>query len=307
MPRATRFAHPLTRLAAGSLVGLFAVGVGAVTHTAAAEPAPCSGTITASTTCTVAPGATVLFTLKGGNGGAGGTGGNGGSGGAGGANIDTMAPGGPGGLGGVGAEGGFGGAGAKISGSYTNSTGAAVTFTVTVGLDGMPGLDGFHGVNGALGVAGDPGTPGGYGGSGTDGGAGADGSPTEVYIDATLIARAGGGSGGTGGTGGTGGEGGAPGGGSGSAGAPGTPGATGVDGTVEPTPLPSGWEALATDANEAPFASFDQRVPTEPGSGGGIPDAGAASGDVMRAAAVVLVGGVIMAMVSRRRARAVVR
>lgn len=230
------------------------------TSPASATPAPaCTslGTITADATCILQDGEQLQFTLKGGNGGAGGSGGDAGRGGDGWDGTDPVA----GGLGGRGGRGAIGGAGAKIHGSYTNTSGHAVTVDVAQGADGSPGVAGWDGVPGAdatppiLNVGAD----GSDGQSGTDG---ADGTAATITVDATLVAAAGGGTGGQGGSGGVGGEGGAGvTGGEGRDGFDGSDGMPGTGGVSTPSPLPSGWTALSTSWTEAPAISVTAALP----------------------------------------------
>lgn len=235
--------------------------VGGLSHpvSAANQKGTCAstGAFSSSGTCTVLPGETISFTIKGGNGGPGGNGGQGGKGGDSFNYYDgnDMVP--PsickGEPASVGATGGLGGAGAKVSGSYTNNSGSTVTLTVTVGANGTAGANGTNGAAGANSVSSAPGNDGQPGTNGVDGLAG---TATQI-VSGTVIAAAGGGSGGMGGQGSFGGAGGlfspacqasaTP-----SAPPPPPAAADGSAGTVTPWPLPSGWSTPSTTSSESP-------------------------------------------------------
>jgi hypothetical protein len=195
---------------------------------AAADLLPaCFGTTwTADGSCTVAPGETVVYYVRGADGGRGGDGGQGGTGGLGWTGKATS----PGGAGRVGGFGAAPGAGALIIGTFTNATSAGIVLDLVVGeaaRDGQPG---------AIGAAGDDapedplGFPGFTGGTGGTGGAGSTGGSSSIAVAGTPFVIAGGGTGGTGGTGGQGGQGGGADGSTGISGAPGNPGVSGTSG-----------------------------------------------------------------------------
>lgn len=244
---------------ASALVATAFVGTGAAP--AAAETGTCVsiGMFTVSGGvggCTVLPGETVTVIVKAGNGGAGGIGGFGGVGGDG-CFSNTVNP---GGVGGIGGAGGLAGAGAKVTGTWTNTTGATVTVSVLMGSDGEEGLAGTDGEGGTDAPC--PGTN--AGGTSGDGGEAATfgdaGFATRVLLDSLDIdALPGtGGLGGGGGGGGGGGSGAAP----ASPGNPGGIGTPGLDGAAGQTfmgPLPAGWSFLTTTTAEAPFVSFTGR------------------------------------------------
>jgi hypothetical protein len=195
--------------------------------TAGAAPAlPCApGPVAGDGSCTLAPGASVILLLKGGNGGAGGSGGAGGAGGAGWDGAASV----PAGLGGVGGVGGAGGAGAKWQGVYTNSTADTVLLEFTIGANGADGPDGAAGSPGVDSTQSGAASSGGTGQSGAGGAGGAGGEDTYVQVDSVTIAIAPGGDGGSGGQGGAGGEGGQS---TGTAGRDGTAGSDGAAGAA---------------------------------------------------------------------------
>lgn len=235
--------------------------VGPVAPAGAVSGGTCAAisTFTVSLTCTVVAGETITFVVKGGNGS---TAGDGGAGGAGGGRvgIDPGDPYQPGGAGGAGGVGGAGGAGAKVTGTWTNTTGATVTLTLTVGT--TAGV--FPEPNGAPGTPGsDSSGPPPAGGTGQNGRNGVAGGASKIELNGTQIVFAGGGTGGQGGTGGGGGGGGqllGP----GSNGSPGTAGAAGISGAPQPTPLPSGWSEMSTTTSEAVGITITSVVPDEP-------------------------------------------
>lgn len=209
------------------------------------------GSFSVSGSCTVLDGETVDFVIVGGTGGNGGAGGDGGAGGAGWEDTYSV----PGSSGGSGGPGGTGGLGAKVTGSYSNSTGSTVTLTLTVGAHGDDGANGNPGAAGtdATGpgfVSGGSGTP------GEDGAPGKDGADSMIEIGAVTVVKAGGGTAGLGGGGGAAGFGAVvlvP----ASVGGLGSlivPGDDGVPGTVTPDPLPTGW--TSTNVLETPGVTF---------------------------------------------------
>jgi hypothetical protein len=250
-----RWSVPLTgrRTVVGLAVGvcLSALAAAPPSHAGLVPASPCSdATFTSSGSCTLEAGESITFVVKGGNGGVGGQGGAGGTGG-----MYTQVIPFPltyyGGAGGAGGAGGLGGPGAKVTGTYTNTTGSIVTLNVVVGTDGAAGATGTVGAPG--GVAPNGGGAGGAGLPGQDGGAS---SIAESGSSSPFVVSAGGGSGGPGGGGGDGGN-------PASMGGNGTPGNPGTDnsgvgaaGAVLPSPLPPGWSLATTSIAEAPFVTF---------------------------------------------------
>lgn len=215
----------------------------------AVNPATCTSTTYNSGTnqCTLPAGASIAYVIKGGNGGAGGNGGHGGTGGS---YYPGTYTGGFGGIQGVGA---IGGAGAKVSGTYTNTSGTDEVLTLEVGLNGVPGTAGSNGTPGTNGTSGTPqGQNGQAGGVALAATNGTDGMPTTIMVSITSIAAAEEGLGGTAGTGGNGGLAAtiSSNGVSGQDGINGTPGAAGTGGNMSTT-----W-------TEAPFIQITLVVPS---------------------------------------------
>lgn len=224
-------------------LGVGPTGVGAVTLRGTCATIGTFDTPTTEfpTDCTVLAGETITFTVKGANGGRGGDGGPGGDGG----DYDTNW----GGRGGGPGPGGDGGVGAKVTGTWTNSTGATVTLQIVIGVNGLDGDYGAPGSRGSSFPANAVPTNGGPGGAGTDGGAG---SSSVIMNGSTPIVVADGGTGGSKGTPGSGGLAANPGGG-GAPGNDGTGGSPGDDGVVAfPDTLPVGWTLVTTSINDAP-------------------------------------------------------
>lgn len=182
-----------TAAAASGIALLAATPSAVIAPAASAAIGPCLGqTFNTSSSCTVAPGETIAFTIQGGPGGNGGAGASNGM---------------PGGVGGP------GGIGAKVSGTYINNTVSIQTVTVTVGFAGLDGVDGISpGQDGLLGgpgqasslavmggttivsvsggLGGGFGTGGSAGSNGTNGSAGSNGNltlPVELPSGWTLF------------------------------------------------------------------------------------------------------------------------
>lgn len=132
-------------LAASSLL-VAGLVLGSPVSPASAAVGTClaTGTFTANGSCTVLSGETVVFVVKAANGGRGGSGGPGGAGGTGWTGSAIVA----GGAGGAGGSGGAGGAGAKVTGTYTNTSGSTVSLNLTVLSSGSAGADGPAGADG---------------------------------------------------------------------------------------------------------------------------------------------------------------
>lgn len=230
---------------------------------------------TADGTCTVLAGETVNFVVVGGNGG------NGGdyvvNVGSVGYDDELSGSGVPNGVGGI------GGLGAKVSGAYSNTTGATVTFTLVVGAHGVNGNDYTIATGGEIEVM-----------NGGQGGPGGDGGDSKIVINGVDLVVAGGGKGGLGGT-------------------VSTNGNAGDPGEALPNPLPSGWTselssgtpgitftgtgvAPATTTTVAPTTTVAEKEETTTA----LPQTGSQSGQFMLVALVALgLGGLIT--VSRRR------
>lgn len=185
--------RPFALLAAG-VVSIGGIGLALAPGAQATPVSPCLGqTFTADGACTVESGETIAFTVQGAAGGDGGDA-------YGGSDF-----------------GGAGGLGARVTGSYTNTSGSVVTLDVYVGIPGMAGADGTE-LN-------------------PDGLNGSDGSGSAIVIDSTPIVAAGGGDGGTGAIDGV------------------SDGNAGADGQMTiPASLPSGWTYAA--AGGLPQVSF---------------------------------------------------
>lgn len=278
-----------TGVIAGATAAVALLGAATTAGAAPVGPRPPSSTCSSlgkvttvgSDSCSIAPGETIVITVKGANGGSGGAGGNGGAGG-------TYYLGAVGGAGGLGGAGGTGGVGAKVRYTFTNNTESIINCTYVVignGINGTPGNAGVAGSNGTDFVP--PPTDGAPGQPGTSGG-----DPVSiggVVCDAPgpiLVAASGtGGAGGLGGAGGTGGGPTTP----GSNGANGDPGDPGVNGAETPAP---GVTYLSTTLAEAPFVQFSSQLPPTGASNGAPALIG-----------LGLVGGGIALLVTRRRFR----
>lgn len=228
---------------------------------ASATMLDCAGqTFTSDTSCTVQPGETLTYTIKGGNGGSGGQGGRGGSGG----NFDGAFVISNGGLGGLGGAGGTGGGGALVSGPYTNNTGDVVVLDVVVGSNGAAGADGADGANGAFGslLLAMPATDGIAGDGADDGTSGASSSLAVSGQAAFVVAGYGyGGQGGHGGQGGTAASDGTD----GVNGLDGSDGTSGVGGDLSNSTVPADATIEASGSGIAPAVVFSaSSLPTPP-------------------------------------------
>ena len=234
------------------------------------------GVFTSSGTCTVLAGETVDFVVKGGNGGNGGNSGRGGNGGVGWNGSFSV----PGGFGGTGAQGGLGGPGAKVGGSYFNSSGTTITLTVVRGSNGAAGAHGADGSSGSGATQSGAASSGANGNNGGNGANGANGTASSISDGSGVVVSAAGGTGGAGAVRGLGGQGGQASGANGMNGSNGSAGMQGNSGqnASTPSPLPTNWTFLATNASETPSLTFTGLGISDPSPGGGGSSGGGSSG-----------------------------